>query len=486
MGVDNLSSIHYSGAAADFTVGQSNNANGQWPRRNLNDWVRAIDFTQPALRTSAVTWAAPVTGGPAAQGAFNQNITPANNAWGQQLEIWVTPWGFLKGAMANNATARSETVGSKRYTAVTWMTTQKAPSGASYRVVGYIDPQSNLVDKVDTWIEHPFYGDMQVENLYTTYRDSNGLKFPGFIVQKRFGQPTFEMQVLGAHANPANLGQLMQPPAGRGGGGAPGGAPGGGRGGAQAGGPPGGAPPGAGRGDLGGRGGPGGAAAGPTAEKLADGVWRINGAYNGLAVEFSDHIVLFEPGPQNEARAQAIIDETKKVIPGKPIRFGVISHHHLDHTQGLPAVVAEGITIVTPEVNRTYLVNALSAPRTLSMPDAMVKSGKKPVVEGFKGDQRVFKDATRTLEIHVIKGLPHADGLVVAYLPKERILAYADMFNLPPADNPVPNPPVVGTMVFADNIARLKLQPERILSVHNLNPNRLATVDDILSSLGRK
>jgi glyoxylase-like metal-dependent hydrolase (beta-lactamase superfamily II) len=342
------------------------------------------------------------------------------------------------------------------------------------------------VDKVDTWIEHPFYGDMQVENLYTTYRDSNGLKFPGFIVQKRFGQPTFEMQVLGAHANPANLGQLMQPPAGRGGGGAPGGAPGGGRGGAQAGGPPGGAPPGAGRGDLGGRGGPGGAAAGPTAEKLADGVWRINGAYNGLAVEFSDHIVLFEPGPQNEARAQAIIDETKKVIPGKPIRFGVISHHHLDHTQGLPAVVAEGITIVTPEVNRTYLVNALSAPRTLSMPDAMVKSGKKPVVEGFKGDQRVFKDATRTLEIHVIKGLPHADGLVVAYLPKERILAYADMFNLPPADNPVPNPPVVGTMVFADNIARLKLQPERILSVHNLNPNRLATVDDILSSLGRK
>ena len=41
-------------------------------------------------------------------------------------------------------------------------------------------------------------------------------------------------------------------------------------------------------------------------------------------------------------------------------------------------------------------------------------------------------------------------------------------------------------MVFADNIARLKLQPERILSVHNLNPNRLATVDDILSSLGRK
>ncbi len=212
----------------------------------------------------------------------------------------------------------------------------------------------------------------------------------------------------------------------------------------------------------------------------------MNGPYNALAVEFRDHVVLFEPGPQNEARALAIIAEAKKVIPNKPIRYGVISHHHLDHTQGLPAVVAEGITIVTPEVNKAYIANAMSAPRTLA-PDVLSKSGKKPVVEGFTGDKRVFQDDTRMLEIHVIKGLPHADGLVVAYLPKERILAYADMFNLPTeASGPVPNPPVVGTIVFADNLDRLKLDPERILSVHNLNPNRLATRADILSSLGRK
>ena len=50
------------------------------------------------------------------------------------------------------------------------------------------------------------------------------------------------------------------------------------------------------------------------------------------------------------------------------------------------------------------------------------------------------------------------------------------MFNLPTAaDDPVPNPPVVGTMVFLDNIERLKLDPERIMSVHSLNPDRLTT-----------
>jgi len=276
------------------------------------------------------------------------------------------------------------------------------------------------------------------------------------MVQKRGGWPTFSAYILGAHPNPANLQQLLTPPqGGRGAGGAGGG----------------GAAP--------------AAAAAPTSEKLADGVFRINGAYNALAIEFADHIVLFEPGPQNEARAQAIIAETKKVIPNKPIRFGVISHHHFDHTSGLPAVVAEGITIVTPEVNRDFLMTSLSAPRTLA-PDSQSKSGKKPVIEGFKGDKRVFQDATRTLEVYVIKGLPHADGLVVGYLPKERILVYADMFNLPPANAPVPDPPVVGTMVFADNLDRLKLNVDRVMSVHSLNPDRLTTVAELRASLGRK
>ena len=163
----------------------------------------------------------------------------------------------------------------------------------------------------------------------------------------------------------------------------------------------------------------------------------------------------------------------------------MISHHHFDHTSGLPAVVAEGITIVTPEVNRLFLLNALSATRTLA-PDSMSKSGKKPQIEGFTGDRRVFQDGTRTFEVHVIKGLPHADGLVVGYLPKEKLLVYADMFNLPPAATPVPSPPVVGTMVFADNLDRLKLDVERIMSVHSLNPDRLTSVADIRASLGRK
>jgi glyoxylase-like metal-dependent hydrolase (beta-lactamase superfamily II) len=449
MGLEGVNSLYYYGAGANYSLGQNNNASIPWPKTPLNDYVRAIDFTQGSSRATWSTYAIPVTGGAAALVNAQQVITPASPAgWTQQLEIWTTPWGFLKGAAAaNNATVARRTEGGQRYQVITWEAPLKSPGGLAYKVVGYINPD-RMVEKVQTWVEHGIYGDLLVESEYRFYRDNNGLKYPTEWVQKRGGWPVFDLQVLAAWKNPSKLQQLMT---------ATGPAPAG--------------PP------------PGATPAPTTSEQLAPGVYRIKGAYNSLAVEFADHVLLFEPGPQNEARALAGIAETKRLFPGKPIRYGVISHHHFDHTGGIAAAVAEGMTLVTPEVNKTFLEKALSGPRTLA-PDALAKSGRKPVIEGFKGDRRVFQDATRTVEIHVIQGLPHADGLVVAWLPKEKILAYADMFNFPPASAPVPNPPVIGTQVFLQNIERLGLQTDRILSIHTMNPDRLATVGDIRASLG--
>lgn len=445
MGLDGVTSLYYYGSGANGNLGQNNNANIPWPKTPLNDYVRAIDFSVPASRATWSTFAVAVTGGAAALAPGQQNITPASpGGWAQQLEIWTTPWGFLKGAAANNATVQRR----GGFQVISWDSPLKSPGGKAYRLVGYI--KDGLVEKVETWVENPVFGDLLVESEYRFYRDNDGLKYPTEIVQKRGGWPVLELQILAAFKNPPKLQQLMT---------ATGPAPGGGP------------PPGA------------GAPPASASDKLADGVYRIRGAYNSLAVEFADNVLLIEPGPQNEARALAGIAETRRLFPGKPIKYGVITHHHFDHTGGLQAAVAEGITIVTPEVNKAFLEKALSGPRTLA-PDALAKSGKKPMIEGFKGDKRVFQDATRTVEIHVIKNLPHADGLVVAWLPKEKLLVYADMFNLPPAATPVPDPPVIGTRIFLENITRLGLDPVQILSIHSLNPDRLATLQDIRSSLG--
>ena len=452
MGADGVTSVTFYGSGANYNLGQNNNAQGPWARVNLNDYRRTLDLSAPASRATAVTWAAPPQGTPAVQGAFNQVITPANTQWAQQLEIWVTPWGFLKGAAANNATSRTQTVNGRRTHVVTWNAPVKSPGGQPYRVVGHINAQTNMVDRVETWLENPIFGDMLVETTYGNWREGlNGFKFPADIVQRRAGWPTFDAQILAAEANPRNLQELMTPPAPAGRAGGPGG---------------GGQPP----------------AVTATAEKLADGVYAIKGGYVALAVEFSDHIVLFEPGPQNEARAQANIAEVRRVIPNKPIRYGVISHHHFDHTSGLPAAVAEGITLVTHENNKTFFERALNSPRTLA-PDAIARSGKKAVVEGMR-DKRVFTDGTRTLEIHEVKGLPHADGLLMAYLPRERILAYADMFNAP-APNAPAAPPTAGHVVMAANVERLKLDFDVLVSVHAPVPDRPLRRAEMMQLLGR-
>src|SRR2546421_12392165 len=63
MGIEGLNSIHYQGVAQNGNLGQNNNSNQPWPMAGANDYVRAIDFTQPASRATWMNYAVPVTGG---------------------------------------------------------------------------------------------------------------------------------------------------------------------------------------------------------------------------------------------------------------------------------------------------------------------------------------------------------------------------------------------------------------------------------------
>src|SRR6185295_9133498 len=89
-------------------------------------------------------------------------------------------------------------------------------------------------------------------------------------------------------------------------------------------------------------------------QKLADGVWLVaGGTHNSLAVEFRDYVTVVE-APLNEERSLAVIAEVNKLVPGKPIRYLVNTHHHWDHSGGLRTYVAQGTTVVTHQGNKEY------------------------------------------------------------------------------------------------------------------------------------
>ena len=446
MGADGVSSITYSGSASTGNFGQSKSIAGPLAATPITNYTRAIDLTQPASRASGATMPPAIPGAPPPQpGTFTQNITPANAAWTQQLEIWITPWGFLKGAAANNATVRAQSIGGKTYTVLSWMPPLKAPSGQPYRLNGYVNNQ-NLIERVETWVEHPILGDLHVDTSYNNYQDFGGVKVPTRIVQTRANLQTFDATITKASANPPNIAELLQPPP-----------PPGGRGAAPAGGAPAAPPP----------------APAVASEKLADGVYRITGGYTSLAVEFKDHVVVLEGG-QSEARGLAVIAEAKRVMPNKPIRYVVNTHAHFDHASGLAPFAAEGITIITHENNKSFLEKALAAPRTL-VGDNLAKANRKPKVESA-GDKRVLKDETHTIELHHVKDLEHTDGMLIAFLPKEKILFTAD-FNVPAAGQPAS--PAIATLV--QNVERLKLDFEGHVLVHPPNPDRPMTRADLLA-----
>jgi glyoxylase-like metal-dependent hydrolase (beta-lactamase superfamily II) len=414
----NPQSITYSGSAKDVAFQQCGanaadmNCRGTHdPMRPINNYVRVIDLAAPASRHTGAT-NNPAGGGATTPmpGTFFAQVTPqqadVSQPWNTSLEFYITPWGFLKGAAENNATVSRRRV-------LTWSPAVKAPSGKAYVINGYLN-DGNLVERVETWLGDNIMGDMHIVATYTGWKDFGGVMAPSKIVQTRGGWPFFEVNVAAAKANPPDIATLAvapPPPAGRGGGG--GGAPAGGAG------RGGGAPP----------------ALTVTNEKLGDGLYRLTtgpGSYDSLIVEFRDHVMMLEAG-QSEARALAYIAETKKLIPNKPIRYVMNTHPHSDHTGGLPAMVAEGATIITHNNNEEFFEEALNTPRTL-LNDTLAKTPRKARVEAV-GDKKVYSDGTRTVEMYHIYPAPHSNGLLVAYIPKEKVLFQGD-FSLPAPGQP--------------------------------------------------
>jgi glyoxylase-like metal-dependent hydrolase (beta-lactamase superfamily II) len=459
MGVDTLNSITYSGTARNGAFGQSKAIGDPMGAVNvtrITEYTRTINFAPggdaAALvsRATGPTQPPTVPGVPAPMpGVFNQNITgqQATTNWNQALNVWTTPWGFLKGAAANNATVRQQ--GGQQLVSFT-PPNLKSPSGQTYSVTGYINNQ-NLVSKVETRVDNAVVGDLLVEFEYSNYQNMNGVQVPTRIVQKQAGMPTFDAEIKAATPNPSNLTALLTPPpppAGRGGG--PGGA---------AGGPP-------------------PAPAAPPVEKLGEGVFKIGGNYTSLAVDMGDHILVIESG-QSDTRGLAVMAAAKQAIPNKQIRFVVNSHPHFDHASGLSAAVAEGTTILTHNNNEQVLERLLAGPRTLTGDSlSKVTNRRTDVVQGI-GDRDVRKGTNgKVVELFRIPN-EHSDGMLGVYLPAEKVVWSADIT----AVNP--NPGQLAVVKAAnDTLNKLKFDYNSWIQAHPPNPDKPLTKADVVAAAG--
>ena len=408
----------------------------------MKSLTRVYDFTAGAMRDDWVRMAGQTqTVGPEQPAV---NVVSGDHAWnvaGKDMlprlwevddrahQIVTSPHGILRAAFANNASVTKKTIEGRQMTVISFTDRGK------HKVVAYANDQ-NAVERVESSYGHPVVGDIKVVTHYGPYRDFAGVKFPTKIIQYQDDKPTLDLTVTAVRANPpvdievpANVRNDPVP---------------------------------------------------VKSDKAADGVWYITGgSHHSALIEMKDYLIVVE-APFGEQRSIAVMAEVKKLVPNKPIRYLVNTHHHFDHASGIRTYAAEGITIVTHEVNRPYFERAAANSWNLA-PDRLAKSKKKPVFQAM-GDNMVLTDGTRSVELYQVGGNAHHDGIIMAYLRKEKILIEADVFTPGPAGAEPPKVPNPFSVNLEANVRRLGIDVDRILPLHG----RIVPYSDLLDAIGKK
>jgi glyoxylase-like metal-dependent hydrolase (beta-lactamase superfamily II) len=296
------------------------------------------------------------------------------------------------------------------------------PAGDMFTLA--LDSQTSLPVSVSTAMAHPNLGDTVVEATFGDYEDAGGLRLPNRITTKIDKSPLSDIQVSKYTINgsapdltaPSNLKAQLPAPAEP--------------------------------------------LIDVTTEKVAPGVWLLGGAGNhhSVAFEFADHLTLFEL-PESEARSRAVIEKTHSLAFGKPLTEVIISHHHFDHSAGLRAAVAEGLTIITQRGNEAFFKDLAARKHTIE-PDQLAKNPTaRPIRIKTVDDEMVLKDASMELDLYHVKDNSHSDTLLMGWVPSEHILVQADLydsgwFKFPWADN------------LRKNVEMRKLRVEKDVPVH--------------------
>jgi len=401
-----------------------------------------------------------------ANGGFNNwNRTVIKGTEGQNYDMWSRTATPIANAAANNfrpqmrrlppfvlleALDRAATL---RYLG------EEEIAGRKQKVISVIRPdnqqlalsfdaQTNLLTKYGYLYADPIAGDSEIAQTYSNYRTVGKLKLPGARVLYNSGGVIQEAEYTELQINTKPAESVFQGPEGF----------------EQLAAAPATPPP-------------------PAVTKIAEDVYMLNGlaggTHNVMFVAFNDHILVIEAPEQiiyasNSTQALAKIKET---VPGKPIKYLVLTHHHSDHAGGFREYVAEGATIVTTAGNKSFLEKAAAVQSSL-LPNLALQNKLK--IETIENKKRVFQDDKHVVELYDFGPNPHANEILVAYLPKEKILFQADLLN-PAANGSIPIAQDV-TMSFAEKLQQMGLQVDKIYGVHG----RAATPEELRASVEKR
>jgi glyoxylase-like metal-dependent hydrolase (beta-lactamase superfamily II) len=493
IGADSLRCVTFSGTGYAGAVGQTveNAVNIDWPRiDSLANYTRTIDWSagtsvetfdrKPGLSPASWKYGLGWQGGTPTQTATRQtHIVNGRDAWHidgdgapvavppelaelYQLDLWLNPIGFIKAARLPGANpvalwrweqlekGRDGNVVSPEKVHVVAITML-----GKYRVDATINSR-NIITRIKTTVSEPALGDFNIEHESTEFVAAGNGRWPsawhshhGWDDNWQFYRQSTGHNGYGgqfAEVRPNDCGAPVPVPQS------------------------------VARATF---------ATTVTVDELADGVFLLGGGpANSYLIEFKDFVAVFE-APGNEERSLAVIDTIARLAPGKPIRWIVSSHSHFDHIGGLRTYIHIGATVVAHMKNIPFLNNDVLSyePRTVR-PDIMALWPPTEVAEGYNyeavQENYVITDNERILRIYYVQPLRHVEGMLMAYLPRERIAFQADLFDThePPKAAQLP-----AMQSLATQVERMRLDVATLAPVHG-RPVTWSAFEDALAALG--
>jgi glyoxylase-like metal-dependent hydrolase (beta-lactamase superfamily II) len=477
IGEANLRCITFSGTGYSGAVGQAfeSGVNIDWPRiDSMANYVRTINFEtrtikeefdrkpgqNPASWKYGLGWQ---DGTPVQKNVHQTFVVNGDYGWHMdgaggapipmspedversQLEIWMNPHGFLKAARLPGANPKAiwrwelGEMGRDGPTTIPEKMHVVSITMGKHRIDATINKQ-NQIQRIHTMVAEPALGDFNYEHESTNQQTFGGIKWPTAWHSHQGWDDNFGFDNVSAGHNafggtfekvqpnicddavpvPESVRQArFGPPQ-------------------------------------------------VTVDKLANGIYLLGGGpANSIAVEFRNFVAVFE-APTNEKRSLAVIEQIAQLAPGKPIRYLVNSHQHFDHIGGIRTYLHIGATIVTQRKNINFLNHDVLNYRARTVePDMVTLWPPTEVSEGYNyeafNENYVITDGSRIMNIFYVQPLRHAEGMAMAYLPTEKILIQANLFD---THEPPPAAPTPAMTTLYHEMRMLNLDVATIAPVH--------------------
>ena len=478
IGNDALRCVTISGTAYAGAVGQQREAgrNVDWPRvdslanysrtMNWDNWTMKEEFDRkprlaPAMWKYGIGW---LGGTPLQKNAHETFMLNGTFGWYMDgnsppmavppeiAEIWpvelvLNPHGFLKAAQLPGANPKAVwrwelgEMGRDGPEVQPEVTRIVSIMYGRYRVDATVNKE-NMLQRIHTWVPDPVLGDMNYEHEFTnaSYIDAgDGIKFPTVWHSHQGWDDNFTSQNVSAGHNafggtlkdvkpnvcpdpvtvPASVRNAAFPVR-------------------------------------------------VETTRLADGVYLLGGGtHNSVVVEFNSFSAVFE-APLNEDRSLAVIEEVRKLIPNKPIRFVINTNQHFDHAGGLRTYFHIGATLITHWKNFDfYNRDVINYSQWTLKPDMVSLWPPTELAEGYNyetvRENYVVSDGTRNLNIYYVHPLQKVEGMLMAFLPKEKLLLEADLVD---THEGLPTKLSADQQSFMNAVRLLKLDPSQIIPAH--------------------